>query len=145
MILIELLKTSFAKWEWAQDEHADAAAHLNIGGSDIAVGFNIVTGKTVSQRIKLSEKLLDKRFASVSFTRDGQNNITNQGNATQILSTVVQICKEFVHDHKLAGVVFTAKANEPSRIRLYERISRRLGSSFQKKESGKSFIFLVII
>ena len=53
--------------------------------------------------------------------------VTNSGDEIAVFSTVVKIIKDFVAKTQVKELVFAAKAKEPSRIKLYDRMVKRLG------------------
>lgn len=53
--------------------------------------------------------------------------ITKTGDEIAVFSTVINIIKEFVAKTQIKELIFAASAKEPSRVRLYDRLVRRLG------------------
>lgn len=58
---------------------------------------------------------------------------TGKGDAFRIFATVAQILKDYIAQAKfeVGEIYFTGKTNEPSRIKLYDKIARRLGHYLQ--------------
>ena len=54
---------------------------------------------------------------------------TGKGDAFRIFATVAQILKDYIKEAKfeVGEIYFTGKTKEPSRIKLYDKIARRLG------------------
>jgi hypothetical protein len=69
--------------------------------------------------------------------------ITGAGNATEVLGHVSAALRMFLRNRQSAAVFFTAE--EPSRRRLYDAITKRLGRSIQINTSrfGKTRGYLV--
>lgn len=95
----------------------------------------------LAQKIKADPKLeksgvegCKREFGSmyeVTFQPAGSNYFgmthTNQDNV-KILSTVIQILKDFTDAHKTAEIMFVANKTERSRVKLYSRIVKDLPS-----------------
>jgi hypothetical protein len=63
---------------------------------------------------------------SIVFNRDEDTAINNGGDALKIFATVLDIIQMFDKEHKPKYLSFTAKSNEPSRIKLYQRLVKRI-------------------
>ena len=61
---------------------------------------------------------------TIDFFIDGRHDITGQGDELAILSTVSKAILEFISKHNPNLIAFSAK--EPSRAKLYKRMSQRL-------------------
>lgn len=143
MRLDEIFNRSFATWEWGESSLFDAVARFEIDSDKIEVGFNISYGDEVAAygfQVPAST-----RFAEFAFSRNKKQKLTGTGNAIPILSTVAQICKEFVQEHNLQGIVFLASINEPSRVKLYNRICKKLDPHFQQELDGHHVFYLALV
>lgn len=65
-------------------------------------------------------------FALVNFYVNGSQQLTNTGGSVEIFSTVLAQMQDFVRKKKPQIVAFTGNYDDPSRIRLYDRIAQRL-------------------
>jgi len=54
--------------------------------------------------------------------------ITGSGDAVEVFSSVVNILRDFVTNHPAESKIIAFTASEPSRIKLYNRMSATLGS-----------------
>lgn len=45
-------------------------------------------------------------------------------NATKVIFTVIEIVKDFIHNNDVNGIEFSADAEEPSRVSLYDRLAK---------------------
>jgi hypothetical protein len=63
--------------------------------------------------------------AFVAFDQDGQSDITNTGNAAEVMAGVLQILQDYVKKYNTRMIAYHAKEN--SRQRLYSAIATRLG------------------
>ena len=61
---------------------------------------------------------------TIDFFIDGRHDITGQGNELAIFSTVSKAILEFISKHNPNLIAFSAR--EPSRAKLYKRMSQRL-------------------
>lgn len=93
--------------------------------------LNDLLAQKIEENPKLSEAGIEacKRvfggMYEVTFQPAGSNYFgmthTNRDNI-KILSTVIQIIKDFTNSHKTAEIMFVANKSERSRVKLYDRI-----------------------
>lgn len=63
------------------------------------------------------------------FVLNGKNNelgITNTGDELEVFSAVIKVMKEFMQNSNNKRYYFTAEMSEPSRVKLYDRLVKRL-------------------
>lgn len=61
------------------------------------------------------------------FDDEGEQSITGGGDSIAVFSTVVAIVKEAVQKLKPRTITFSASGEEPSRVKLYKRLSQTIG------------------
>lgn len=62
--------------------------------------------------------------------------ITGTGDEFKVFEFVVQATKRFVKEHKPDVVVFAADTSDPSRVKLYRHLVKRLGSGYKVVEKA---------
>lgn len=79
---------------------------------------------------------------SIAFSIDGNEEVSGEGDEFKIFSTVVDIIKDFIEENKPTKIRFEAK--ESSRIKLYNRLAKVLGSKFgyKAKKTGGKYILV---
>ena len=71
-------------------------------------------------------------FISISFELTGRGQgIYGTGSAVTIFSTVIAIVREYVNSHHPVAFGFEAKRNQPSRVKLYKRLTEKLKDEVQ--------------
>ena len=95
MRLTEIFQKAYADWTWHPSSHSDVVATFKIAGKQVDVRFDFTPGNKLANYFNIPRNLQNRRFAEVGFATDGLEVLTHMGNAVAILSTVVQICKEF--------------------------------------------------
>lgn len=65
-------------------------------------------------------------FALVNFYVDQSQQLTGGGDAVAIFSTVINELQDFVRKRRPPLLVFTGSHDDPSRIKLYDRLANRL-------------------
>ena len=115
-ILQELFDPARAfELEWIDSNNANA---YDRQGRTIDIMFSRSVGQLTGEN-----NILD-----IEFFRGGTHAITGQGDASLVLGTVIAATKEYLaYINKPDYIVFVAK--EPSRIRLYQAMVRRLAST----------------
>lgn len=78
---------------------------------------------------------------------DANGEMTGEGRSLTILSTVIDIAKDFVNRNPVESLRFGAKTSEPSRLRAYRAMTRRLGATlnFEYTESSENFMGIDVI
>jgi hypothetical protein len=115
MILLELF-SDIVNWEWTSKQPGLWSAVFEIDGLeyqvDIAGAYSL----------------------SVSFTTKHGQGITGTGNAFAVFSTVINIMREAINERHPKMFAFSAKRNQPSRVKLYHRMAMRLAQEFTDYE-----------
>lgn len=65
-------------------------------------------------------------FALVNFYVDQSQRLTGGGDAVAIFSTVINELQDFVRKRRPLLLVFTGSHDDPSRVKLYDRLANRL-------------------
>lgn len=65
---------------------------------------------------------------SINFDADGEQGITGKGNEIAVFSAVCKAIIELIKTRKPKEFSFQALKNQPSRVKLYDRLSTRLAS-----------------
>lgn len=65
-------------------------------------------------------------FSLVNFYVDQSQRLTGGGDAIAILSTVIYELQDFVRKYRPPLLVFTGSYDDPSRIKLYDRLANKL-------------------
>ena len=68
------------------------------------------------------------QLAYLEFQRNGQIKITNEGDVVRIMSTVIQAVKQYLDKNKRVKYL-TFSAKEPSRVKFYNALVKRLASA----------------
>lgn len=132
--LIESLKSP-APWSWDDMSHDHAGASFRAGTAAYAVGFSGAENVSVTF---WNEDTADEG-------RDGIG-IVGSGNAFAVFATLLDIIETFLHERQPDKLYFTARASEPSRIKLYDRLSRLIdvpGYRFERSNT-KAVIYRFI-
>jgi len=88
----------------------------------------------------------DKDDVEISFTGDGREDITGEGNSFTVFATVSEIVRDFLKHRHPYSVNFNAK--EPSRMKLYSRFASLIAKEFNgdlsrhNGQDGKFKIYL---
>ncbi len=69
-------------------------------------------------------------YWELTFTRNGDLELSNTGNAMLVLSTVMQIAREFIEAQEPRFITFAASVKEPSRSKLYPKLMSILMREF---------------
>lgn len=95
--------------QWGTSSFGPVAITTDKEGREIQISFwNLVRGQAIV----------------IDFSREGRYTITGQGEAIQIFSTVLAALAEYLKTSSPKYIVFSAE--EPSRKRLYNRLSKKL-------------------
>lgn len=93
--------------------------------SDITT-YTFTTEDKHSVTVYFRLSLKNMHVYCLEFDRNGTFQITDEGDAVRIMSTVIAITKEFVA--KAHPLMFYFTAHEPSRIKLYSALAKRFTS-----------------
>ena len=127
-MLINEIKATPYPYNISTDDHGDESEFTGL--------FRSKDGSKVEVLLYLNES----NEGELSFSRDGEHELSSKGDQFKILFTVVEIIKELVSmalkDGRMTKLVFLADGNEPSRIKLYTNkvvplISSLLGSKWK--------------
>jgi hypothetical protein len=67
----------------------------------------------------------------ISFTMDGELSATGTGQEFAVFATVREVFEWFVKKYEPRVFVFTASTDEPTRVKLYNRLSKQISSKFK--------------
>lgn len=85
---------------------------------------------------RLTPEIIDKFYSDKRF----KNNITGGGNALEVFGTVLKFIKDINKKLSLDILTFDADKTEPSRVKLYKTMAKKLGSGkllgVEDKEMG---------
>jgi hypothetical protein len=126
--ITELFKNSVVPWEWSFNGSEEAVTDFTVG--DETYRFYAYSDDTVSW---------EAEFRSATRRNNGFG-LTGTGNAATVMSTIVDIMKDFLKSHpNIETLGFTAK--EESRNALYTRMIKRLlpDWTFNKSPDGLHF------
>lgn len=120
--------TSTLPYEWkAKDLKSNSAYFRDYSRAEFTVDDRLVN--------VIFYKLDGGNGVEVIFTVDGVEDITGAGGSFEIFGTVMATIKEFVSDHPdLEFLIFAAPKNEPSRVKLYRTMARRLAGGWKVRE-----------
>lgn len=121
------------EWRWLFRDHDEFragfaasdgnAVEVFLARSDISQG-----GEEWRDEGEFRYQFIDPRSVwEFAFMRDGSEDITGQGDAFRIFTTLAEIVQDFVRSTSPKFIVFRAKA-EQSRVRLYTRMLPRLAN-----------------
>ena len=130
MILNEVLNSP-VKFKWLHSDSELGMAKFFIDGNEVMVEFHEMDNPLPNDR---KDPDYPKHAIDISFyvSEDGDHDsadygITGGGNEYQVFSTVMVIAKEYIAKHKPEAITFSAE--EPSRIKLYDRFMKRFTST----------------
>lgn len=114
--LSELFQPGKKNWSWRFRGSEEASAEFNINGLEYQ--FYAYTHPSTPGVWEIEFKVANAGRHSTKF------GLTGTGNAAEVMSTVTDIMREFLQQHRIESLVFTAA--EPSRQALYKRMITRL-------------------
>lgn len=79
---------------------------------------------------RFREKYYERGYWELSFYRNGILDLTGTGNAATVISTVMQITREFIAAVDPRFLCYAAKNEEASRNRLYPKLMAKLMREF---------------
>lgn len=127
------LFTGSKNWKWVRNNPNEVMARFEIGG--VPYKF-IATCEDID-----GEGPWEVEFANnLGTSREERFGTTGTGNSAEVMSTVVDIMREFLkkHQHNITELVFSAK--ESSRKGLYARMVQRLLPDWELDQAGDTFI-----
>lgn len=114
MKLLELFKS--APYEYHRSYRGDITTYT----------FTTEDKHRVTVYFRLNRQVEQEHVYCLEFERNGTYQITDEGDAVKIMSTVIAITKEFVE--KTHPLMFYFTAHEPSRVKLYAALAKRFTS-----------------
>lgn len=116
MRINELFNKSYS-YQWTTKGQSPVASFKTSGGDAVTVYFEMMSFKPVTYNI--------------SFERNDRVDVSNEGDAFAILSTVMKVIKEFVASKSPDELVFHAQHGEDelSRANLYGRMLKKFAAS----------------
>lgn len=121
------------KWQWGFTGSEEAVAVFHVG--DVPYQFHAYTysdNPTVWE-VEFKNASRDIRQRSSKF------GLTGTGNSAEVMSTIVDIMREFLQRYQGSIEQLTFTADEPSRQALYTRMAKRLLPNWEVVQSGKNF------
>lgn len=102
---------------------SDDTGYFNIHGKTYEVYFDPVENDPTA--VEMSFRL--RKGVNQQGTLDYSTDIEGSGDATIVFSTVIAITRKFIsRSPNMTKLVFHSKANEPSRLKLYDRMVSRI-------------------
>jgi hypothetical protein len=120
-------------WKWVRNNPNEVMARFEVGG--IPYKF-LASCEDID-----GEGPWEVEFAnSLGNSKEERFGTTGTGNSAEVMSTVVDIMREFLkkHQHNITELVFSAK--ESSRKGLYARMVQRLLPDWELDQAGDTFI-----
>lgn len=132
MRLQELFNNTSTGWRWTFRGSEEAEAAFDI--SDVEYKFYAYTHSRQPGEWEVEFKAVEGVDPRQRF------GLTGTGNSAKVMSTVVDILKDFLHEYedKILSLTFTAK--EHSRKDLYARMVRRLLPTWDFKQDRNEFL-----
>lgn len=113
--LLELFdpkEASPLEWDESNPYSVYASGNVPIGGHDVAIDITF--------------SLEDEGLVNIEFMVGGQFELTGKGGANQVFATVIEAVKKFVKQRPRTVNVITFTAEERSRARMYDTITKRV-------------------
>ena len=131
MYLFELF-TNPVEWEVMKDNGSNIVAVFNIDEKVVEVYLSLNDGYVLRLENPDEEfrNIFDVHFATDyysdedGFRRSSADWVTGSGDALQVFSTVIEIIQTTVKKKNIQHLYFTADNNEPSRVKLYNRLAK---------------------
>lgn len=95
---------------------------------------------TVMVYFEFYEKL---NTVALNFKVNGQTEMTGTGHAIEIFATVNKMLKEYVEANQPDRIIFSADANEKSRVSLYKRLAAMIEREYGYDLTSKQARFVV--
>lgn len=133
----EFLKELFApgkKWQWSFTGSEEAVAVFHVG--DIPYQFHAYTHASENPT---AWEIEFKNATRGSQGRTSKFGLTGTGNSAEVMSTIVDIMREFLQRYQGSITELTFTADESSRQALYARMAKRLLPTWEIVQSGKNF------
>lgn len=138
--ITELFEPKAPTWEWMFRGSEEATADFQVG--EIPYRFHAYSNGENDWEVEFKVRTYD-RSTTARKTRFG---LTGTGNSAEVMSTVVDIMREFLEMYrgKIDTIGFTAE--EPSRQKLYMRMMKRLLPNWDihTYDSGSGLGFTVV-
>jgi len=101
----------------------------------IQADFQIQDGYFI---VQFNSPYYNPGYWNLSFTRNGELELTGTGSATTVLATVIAIVREFIHDVSPRHISFAAKNDEMSRNKLYPILFAKIAKEFTQYTTGET-------
>lgn len=126
----ELFKNQTVPWEWKFRGSEEAYASFTVGKVPYLFHAYQVSGRPY---------IWDVSFMIEGMSDDNAYGLTGTGNASTVMSTVVNIMKAFLVEYKDKIDILNFSADEDSRQDLYGRMVHRLLPDWQMKHGAPHF------
>ena len=141
MKLFEL--TTTVDWDWVNDK---VAMFDTPKGKTYVVTFD--TGEDKAPPAKLMDILQDyspESIVEINFElrreEDGSTQaVTGTGESATVFAAVLQIIKEYINENEVEAIYFAATTQEPSRVKLYDTLARKLSNSGWEVQTRTKFV-----
>lgn len=122
------------KWQWSFTGSEEAVAVFHVG--DIPYQFHAYTHASENPT---AWEIEFKNATRGSQGRTSKFGLTGTGNSAEVMSTIVDIMREFLQRYQGSVTELTFTADESSRQALYARMAKRLLPTWEIVQSGKNF------
>lgn len=126
MFLLELLNTA-GQVNIVDAQHDRFRATVDLGPQDQLTVYIEENG----------DDIWEVAFARGKPGRQGNFNMTGQGNASQVLASVIEVMKEFVRKYHPRTITFTSNKSEESRTSIYGKLIARYAAMFGYKAASE--------
>jgi len=103
-------------------------ARLYNSSKDMLI-YEFVTDKGEEYRVYFDTSP-DRKIVNVSFFNDARAEITNTGDEFRVFATVINLLDQYIKQHAPKTILFSAYADDPSRIKLYKKMGMSVGQKF---------------
>ena len=139
MKLFEVLD-KHVEWKWTKKGDVQEA-HFELGEREVGVRFIMQYNHFEHEMVEAGvanppEAVCDVEFMSwpVGEPERATPKITNTGHEFEMFATVATITQAYVRDQKPEAITFSASTSEPSRVKLYKRLVKRIEKAGYKNE-----------
>ena len=112
--LFDPKEASPLEWDESNPYAVYANGHVQIGGHDVAIDITF--------------SFEDEGVVNIEFMVGGEFEITGRGGASKVFATVIEAVKKFVKQRPKTVNVITFTAEERSRAKMYDTITKRIAS-----------------
>lgn len=122
-------------WRWENEYRAV----FSVGDDKIVVGFSYIDEPS---ELGLPDEV---DVVEVMFWRNGSTDVTGEGDAIRIFSTVADITRSFQQKNKVDALLFSANEDERSRLKFYNRLAKKLDPQAELIQNGDEVIFIATL